>query len=176
MDIQRRRTKPAKNTRDPKDRPIKTLYTLQTYQTPSPAWMWVTPWMVNMRIGTDEGGWRYNAWFRKKGWESHAGPAGWGGWVRRREWVRLRCLAPKAEELDAPGMREDEVVDPDGKFVEVMGSERVEENVDSVLKAMGRIPLDRRKVETWKRWLDEGDERSVKRLQQLLDDEHAVRP
>ncbi len=176
LDVQRRRTKPAKNTKDPKDRPIKTLYTPDTYQTPSPAWMWVTPWMLNMRTGTDEGGWRYNALFRKKSWGSHAGPAGWGGWVRRREWVRLRCLTPKGEVLEAPGMREDAVIQVDQGLKEVMASYGVNRNMDSVLKAMGRIPLDRQKVDTWKRWLDEGDERSLERLQQVLKDENAVSP
>ena len=155
-------------------RPIKTLYTLETFQTPSPAWIYLTPWMINMRTGTDESGWRYNAWFRRKGWRSHAGPAGWAGWVRRREWVRLRCIRPKGTELAATGEREEEEVDPKSGLDEVMGSDEVEQNVGSVLKAMGRIPLDRNKIEMWSRWLDEGGSQSIGRLQRILDDEDAV--
>lgn len=53
-------------------------------------WEYLIFWMVNMCIGIDELGWRYNVWFRKKGWSSYVGNLGWWGWVRRREWVRLR--------------------------------------------------------------------------------------
>lgn len=55
----------------------RTSYTLETYQPPSPEWEYLTPWMVNMRTGTDELGWRYNAWFRKK--DGTAMPETWAG-------------------------------------------------------------------------------------------------
>ncbi|ORX36595.1 hypothetical protein BD324DRAFT_608719 [Kockovaella imperatae] len=89
----------AHTSQKDKKRSIVTAYTLDTFQTPSPAWKWVTPWMVNMKNGTDEAGWRYNVWFKKTGWRSHAGSLGANGYVRRREWVRLRCL-PMEEEKD----------------------------------------------------------------------------
>jgi hypothetical protein len=81
---------------------------------------------------------------------------------------------PKGKELEAPGVREDEVVDTTKGLGEVTSSAHVQDNVDSVLKAMGRMPLDRQKVDTWRRWLDDGDERSFKRIQRLLDTEGAV--
>ena len=70
--------------------------------------------------------------------------------------------------------RENEVVDTSKGLGEVMGSAHTDENVDSVLKAMGRIPLDRQKVDTWRKWLDDGDRRSYQRLQRILDDDRAV--
>jgi hypothetical protein len=73
-------------------RPTKTAYTPATFQAPSPAWTYLTPWLINMRSDgdTDELGWEYNYVFRTKGWHSRVGKIGWGGWVRRRGWVRLR--------------------------------------------------------------------------------------
>lgn len=77
---------------------IRTAYTPQTLQTPNPAWVWLTPWMVNMRTQTDEQGWEYNLWFHKSSWRAHPGHLNWWGWVRRREWVRLRQLVPEVVE------------------------------------------------------------------------------
>lgn len=71
-----------------------TPYDLHTYQLPSGAWKWVTPWLINMRQDgfTDERGWEYNYFFRPRGWGSKVGRLGWGAWVRRRMWIRLRML------------------------------------------------------------------------------------
>lgn len=71
-----------------------TPYDVHTYQLPSSAWKWITPWMVNMRQDgyTDERGWEYNYVFRKTGWGCQVGKIGWGAWVRRRMWIRLRML------------------------------------------------------------------------------------
>lgn len=71
-----------------------TMYDLHTFQPPSSHWIWLTPWLVNMRQDgvTDERGWEYNYIFRKRGWGPDVGRSGWGGWVRRRMWVRLRSL------------------------------------------------------------------------------------
>jgi hypothetical protein len=85
---------------------INTPYNLQTYQTPSPAWVWLTPWMVNMRTQTDEQGWEYNLWFHRASWRSHPGHLNWWGWVRRREWVRLRSLVPEIIEKANEEVRE----------------------------------------------------------------------
>jgi hypothetical protein len=70
------------------------MYDLHTFQPPSSHWIWLTPWLVNMRQDgvTDERGWEYNYIFRKRGWGPDVGRSGWGGWVRRRMWVRLRSL------------------------------------------------------------------------------------
>jgi hypothetical protein len=85
---------------------INTEYTLESYQTPSPAWAWLTPWMVNMRTQTDEQGWEYNLWFHKRSWRAHPGHFNWWGWVRRREWVRLRALVPEVIEKSNEETRE----------------------------------------------------------------------
>ncbi|WVF71512.1 hypothetical protein IAT40_006318 [Kwoniella sp. CBS 6097] len=165
-----------------KERPRsnKTSYTLETYQPPLPDWEYLTPWMVNMRVGTDEAGWRYNAWFKKTGWSSHAGPVGWGGWVRRREWVRLRFLAPK--QLDGAGMPDlagrEKVEGVPRSLSEVLRSENVEENVQNVLRATAKMGLDRQRLETWSKWLDkaskEREGQAWKRLEELCNDEKAV--
>ncbi|RXK36900.1 hypothetical protein M231_05802 [Tremella mesenterica] len=170
----------------PKDKPItqrsiKTLYTPETYQTPSPEWEYLTPWMINMRIGTDELGWRYNAWFRQRGWGSHAGAMGWGGWVRRREWVRLRCLRPTAD-LENPSS---DSLSPEGNREEGVSSTRIGkgeetlsnvlsgegEIMEGVLRSMNRLPLDRLRLAAWEEWIKGADTREKRRLEDLLKDE-----
>jgi hypothetical protein len=44
-----------------------TMYDLHTFQPPSSHWIWLTPWLVNMRQDgvTDERGWEYNYIFCK---------------------------------------------------------------------------------------------------------------
>lgn len=168
-------------------RHIDTAYTPETFQPPTPAWEWVTPWMANMRLGTDEAGWKYNAWFRRGGWKSHAGPAGWWGWVRRREWVRLRRMKQKEEVLqvdeaakverlereDESG--EDETVDRlDKALRESEDGGDVGELVRAVLRVMGTIPLDRRKMEVWEVWLGKVDDKNKGKLQAVLDEPRAV--
>jgi hypothetical protein len=151
------------------NRKIKTGYNLETYQTPSPAWTYITPWMVNMRTGSDELGWRYNAWFKNKGWQAYAGHMGWGGWVRRREWIRLRCLSAPENLLETP-MQGALHISAD----EVMCSDEVMQNVDSVSKALGHVSLDRQKLEMWKSWAQDGGQRSKRRLQDVFRDAEAV--
>lgn len=151
----------------------KTSYTLETYQPPSPEWEYLTPWMVNMRTGTDELGWRYNAWFRKKGWSSHAGNLGWWGWVRRREWVRLRVRKPRRKEEDKPS--EKIYRTPSYKLEDLLNGE-VSGNALRILKLMGELGVDRERLELWKSWLD-GIQKGGQvwnRLQELLADREAV--
>ncbi|WWD17251.1 hypothetical protein CI109_101689 [Kwoniella shandongensis] len=158
----------------------KTSYTLETYQPPLPDWEYLTPWMINMRTGTDELGWRYNAWFKKKGWSSHAGPLGWGGWVRRREWVRLRYVVPRAKMEQGDGkvdLSDRENVEKKAKKLEeVLESNDKVENVASVLSAMGKLSVDRERLEVWGRWLDKAkkDSEAWKRLEELCSDDQAV--
>ena len=175
-----RDTEPKAGTEGVKDRPIETGYTLETFQTPSPAWSWITPWMINMRTGADESGWRYNGWFRKKGWKSHAGPAGFNGWVRRREWVRLRGILPPKEDSDSLlemenekyKEKEDEKGEVGDKYEakslkEVLGGE--EDEADEVLlKLMGQIPLDRERLHRWEAWLDKSDEEDKRVLTEYI--------
>ncbi|WVQ80748.1 hypothetical protein IAT38_002853 [Cryptococcus sp. DSM 104549] len=128
----------------------KTTYTLETYQ-PPPGWEYITGWMINMRTGTDEVGWRYNAWFKEKGWSSHAGNIGWWGWVRRREWVRLRCVVPVDKEGEKP--KRQMKLKKRMKIGRVFAGETVEDNLYSVLAVMGQLALDRERLDTWRRWL-----------------------
>ncbi|OCF36790.1 hypothetical protein I316_01386 [Kwoniella heveanensis BCC8398] len=164
-----------------RSRSNKTSYTLETYQPPLPDWEYLTPWMVNMRVGTDEAGWRYNAWFKKSGWSSHAGPVGWGGWVRRREWVRLRFLAPKEQKgAGLPDLAARQTFEsPARSLSEAMSSETVEDNVQNILRTMAKIGLDRQRLETWSKWLHmaarDRESQTWKRLELLCNDEHAVR-
>lgn len=170
-------------------RPIDTAYTPETFQPPTPDWEWVTPWMANMRLGTDEAGWKYNAWFRKRGWRSHAGPAGWWGWVRRREWVRLRRMKQKEEVLQIDEAAKVERLGREEEFEsgEDDGPDRLDkalqeseeggdvgEPVRAVLRVMGTIPLDRRKMEVWQAWLGKVDDKDKGKLQEVLDEPRAV--
>ena len=125
-----------------------------------------------MRPGTDESGWRYNYWFKSNGWKSHAGLAGWGGWVRRREWVRLRCLNPEEEVLDGP--KEPELdVGPHQSLGQVMKKNEV----DGIVKALSKLALDRQKLETWDVWLKEASQDEKDKLERILSDEdHVSRP
>ncbi|WWC94201.1 hypothetical protein V866_001041 [Kwoniella sp. B9012] len=153
----------------------KTSYTLESYQPPLPDWQYLTPWMINMRTGTDELGWRYNAWFRPKGWSSHSGPLGWGGWVRRREWIRLRAVG--VTETKLVDMQGREKIEKKGdKLKDVLGSEEVDENVQGILVVMGKIGLDRQRLTLWKKWLEKEKKESEywKRLEVLCGDEQAV--
>lgn len=163
-------------SRNVPERNIKTVYSLDTYQLPSPDWEWQTSWMVNMKPGTDEGGWKYNSIFRRTGWRPHAGALGWGGWVRRREWVRMRSLTVGGDddEEDGPGVaqtREEEETEPQKALKEIMDAGH---GVDGVVKALGRCSLDRKKLDTWKRWLDEGKDEEKQALQDALQDDEAV--
>jgi hypothetical protein len=120
--------------------------------------------MINMKTGTDEGGWRYNAWFRKKGWKPHAGTAGWAGWVRRREWVRLRSVKQERElqkhDDEAHGA------------VSAAPPDVSERPVEAVLTAMGRMMVDREKLAAWDKWLQDDVFRD--RVVPLFDDSEAV--
>jgi hypothetical protein len=129
--------------------------------------------MINMRMGTDEGGWKYNAWFRKEGWRSHSGALGWWGWVRRREWVRLRCIRGKeaVREVHLEGREES---DGATELKAVMREEGVAARVAGLVRVMGKVPLDRRKLKLWENWVEHADEKARVRLQEVLQDPGAV--
>ena len=130
-----------------------------------------------MRTGRDEMGWTYNAWFKRNGWRAKAGTAGWGGWVRRREWIRLRRAIPDQtdEEDTRPRGLLDEHHDRKQKrknLGEVMEGE--EADLWAIVKALETVSLDREKLEMWERWLDGIDEKTRRRLQALIDDSASV--
>ncbi|WVN88366.1 uncharacterized protein L203_103572 [Cryptococcus depauperatus CBS 7841] len=170
----------------------KTSYTLESFHPPSPRWEYLTPWMVNMRNGTDEVGWRYNGWFRKNGWRSHAGNLGWFGWVRRREWIRLRRIkAGPVEELACVHDQSAAPILPGQKAgrEKKEGHERsewprlnemltgdTEENVSNILKEMGRCRLDRQRLEFWEKWLADLEKGSLfwQKLEAIVLDQEAV--
>lgn len=137
----------------------------------------MTPWLINMRPGTDEAGWRYNAWFKNTGWKSHAGGLGWNGWVRRREWIRLRCLKPKEEKLESAGEKRETMKDEQNGLGTILTGavEEKEKNAEAILKALGHVSLDRRKMEIWTAWLDGMDDEGTEKLQEIVDDTDTVR-
>jgi hypothetical protein len=134
-----------------------------------------------MLPGTDEMGWRYNAWFKMRGWRSKAGTAGWGGWVRRREWMRLRRAIARDtsdEEDTRASDTEDEAQNGKGRsksLKQVLGSgPDADRDLVAMIKEIETVRLDREKLEIWKRWLDDLDVNSRYRLQELLDDAESV--
>ncbi|TYJ54105.1 hypothetical protein B9479_005201 [Cryptococcus floricola] len=161
--------------REPPPQSNKTSYTLDTFQPPLPDWEYLTPWLVNMREGTDELGWRYNAWFKKQGWKSHAGNMGWLGWVRRREWVRLRRVRERTKV--GPDMPDSalQAERREKKLGEVLSGSKAQ-NVCNILKAFGSLTLDRERLELWQKWLDRSkkDSETWARMEAICQDEEAV--
>ncbi|CAK9782603.1 hypothetical protein CC85DRAFT_284029 [Cutaneotrichosporon oleaginosum] len=157
----------VKNGRSIKRKSIKSGYTLATYQTPSPAWAWLTPWMANMRLDTDQQGWRYNLWFHTTQWAPHPGRLNWWGWVRRREWVRLRALLPPEPE---PKEVEEEVDEP-GSLDDVLATERP---VANMIRYLAAYALDREKLALWERWVGESSADARHRLADIVEDKEKL--
>lgn len=79
-----------------------TPFTPASFQLPSAAWHWTSPWSIIMgnEGTTDEHGWEYNWIFRNNGWKSRLSKLGWAGYVRRRKWIRAReYQEPMEDEL-----------------------------------------------------------------------------
>ncbi|BEJ13040.1 hypothetical protein CspHIS471_0302140 [Cutaneotrichosporon sp. HIS471] len=150
-----------------KRKSIKTGYTLGTYQPPSPQWMWLTPWMADMRLDTDHQGWRYNLWFHTRQWAPHPGRFNWWGWVRRREWVRLRALLPPEVE---PREVDEEVKEP-GTLDEVLNSDHP---VANIARNLASQALDREKLALWERWVSEGSAVARHRIAELFEDQEKL--
>ena len=143
-----------------------------------------------MREGTDEMGWRYNTVFRQKGWSSKAGAGGWWGWVRRREWVRLRCVRPQRSTEN--GQDQSEKIDPEREngngsgsgsgsstkrkpLAEILGSESESgKELWNMVREIESVSLDREKMEIWDSWLDHLDQETRQRLQVIVDDSDSV--
>lgn len=158
-----------------KRKSIKTGYNLETFQTPSPAWVWITPWMVKMRTNTDEQGWRYNLWFHKKGWRSHPGPLNWWGWVRRRAWVRLRGLSPETHDDDSDygvEVEQEEEEQPLKSFDDIVDTKRP---ATLIIQHLARFPLDREKQDQWNDWLSNSSQETIGKLRTLLEVPENVR-
>lgn len=114
--------------------------------------------------------------FRGKGWKDHAGVMGWGGWVRRREMVRLRGTKAEEPKGRAEGVGDEErgKTWPSRSLKGLILGDEVDGDVERVLRSLGRVPLDRRKLDTWRRWLEEDDEDGHQKLQTVLNDQEAV--
>ncbi|BEI86765.1 hypothetical protein CcaverHIS002_0701110 [Cutaneotrichosporon cavernicola] len=160
--------RPKTKTGQVKRKSIKTGYSLGTYQTPSPQWMWLTPWMANMRLDTDQQGWRYNLWFHTRQWVPHPGRLNWWGWVRRREWVRLRALLPP--EVGPKEVDEEEVKEP-GTLDEVLNSDHP---VANIARNLASQALDREKLALWERWISEGSAAARHRIAELFEDQEKL--
>lgn len=143
-----------------------TGYDLKTYQTPSPEWIWLTPWMVNMRLDADEQGFRYNLWFHRRGWRSHAGRLNWWGWVRRREWMRLRVLLPSTK-LDREVDGIESAKEWPATLDEVMARPHP---VRAMVKLLVVELLDRERLECFFQWWDDGTEEARLALKRELED------
>lgn len=149
-----------------------TGYDLKTYQTPSPDWVWLTPWMVNMRADADEQGFRYNLWFHRRGWRPHAGRLNWWGWVRRREWMRLRVLLPSTDlEREVAGIESGK--EWPATLDEVMARPLP---VRAMVKLLVVELLDRERLECFFQWWEDGTDEARKALKGELDDYDNVSP
>lgn len=120
-----------------------------------------------MRHDTDQQGWRYNLWFHTSRWAPHPGRLNWWGWVRRREWVRLRALLPAEPE---PKEVEEEVHEP-GTLDEVLKTERP---VANMTRYLAGYALDREKLALWERWVAEGSAEARHTLADLFEDQEKV--
>lgn len=163
---------------------IDTGYTLETYQTPSRAWKWVTPWMINMRSATDEQGWEYNLWFNKAHWRAFPMRLNWWGWVRRRQWLRLRALVPgqhsKEVELEDDEFVEDEAEGEDGQPADVVVYKSLHDFLAqsnpgmSMIFYLATFPLDREKQAAWTKMVSGADDGDRDKLKKLLKDNGQV--
>lgn len=154
-----------------KRKTIKTGYDLETYQTPTPAWVWLTPWMVNMRSNTDEQGWRYNLWFHQKGWKQHSGLLNWWGWVRRREWVRLRALIPSPDDESDDESYDGPVEEPPDVLSTLISGK---DPATDIVKRLVVYPLDRERLEAWTKLLDGANDETKKKFAAQIEDHDTV--
>lgn len=140
-------------------------------------------------------GFEYNWYFRTKGWRSQVGRLNFGGWVRRRRWVRLMMRPGKnprekedilpTDRWDGPYVKRNSIASsfppsiltrasdiPDEFFAidvdEVWQGDKLDFlRCRTVMKQLGR---DGKKLEVWKKWVGLG-ESIVIRKQQWTEDE-----
>ncbi|KZO93559.1 hypothetical protein CALVIDRAFT_540016 [Calocera viscosa TUFC12733] len=120
---------------------------LEDFQLPSPEWRWVgNGWCVDMRGDGEvqEDGFEYNWWFRRKGWRPRIGFWSSGAYVRRRRWMRLRCLTPPEPISEKPTVPTSSARSPEA----LAGWEKLRAK-------MMETELDRERLEMVKTWLDE---------------------
>ena len=83
---------------------------LSDFPLPDGNWRWASKdWMIDMRNDSLQyDGFEYNWYFQTKRWRPRAGRLNYGGWVRRRRWIRLMERPPltflkKEKEYDIKG-------------------------------------------------------------------------
>ncbi|KAF9509356.1 hypothetical protein BS47DRAFT_161713 [Hydnum rufescens UP504] len=131
---------------------MSTPHTLRDFQLPDGTWLWVSKsWLVQMAgNGGSHDGFEYNWCFRKKGWRSFPGFLNTGGWVRRRQWVRL-MMRPADLPLgddSTPGS----VQNPDDERNPVWQGNAQDDWVRCRQK-LRSIGTDRGKIALWRWWL-----------------------
>jgi hypothetical protein len=96
--------------------------------------------------------------------------------MKQKEEVLQVDEAAKVERLEREDESgEDETVDRlDKALRESEDGGDVGELVRAVLRVMGTIPLDRRKMEVWEVWLGKVDDKNKGKLQAVLDEPRAV--
>lgn len=109
--------------------------------------------MANMRLDADEQGFRYNLWFHRRGWRPHAGRLNWWGWVRRREWLRLRVLLPSTTLEKEVDVIEDNAAEWPKTLDEIVARPRP---VEALVKLLSVEPLDREKGRIFMLWWNNG--------------------
>jgi hypothetical protein len=99
----------------------------------------------------DSEGWEYNWAFRDHGWRPRVKSLNRGGWVRRRQWVRLMM---KPVVLQKTSSSPETFVDDRALYDEAVTVWRGDaQDLTRCLKLLRLAGRDSRRLELWKRWL-----------------------
>ncbi|CED85639.1 Peroxin/Dysferlin domain [Phaffia rhodozyma] len=152
-----------------------TPYNLKTYQLPDGTWKWASEWMVNMKRDgeTDEKGWEYNSIFQPHGWHCSLPWHGWKGWVRRREWIRLRVKPNPCKQIEAlpaaTNVFQNDNKWSDSPFSPIDNTRTlaartrtptwagIHFQLDEAVKTLASRRVDRERLEVLAEWLEGGD-------------------
>jgi len=145
------------------DSPEIRTFSVDTYPLPDPTWRWVSEsWLVDMRRGVGHDGFEYNWYFRCNNWRGQTGWFSFGGFVRRRTWMRLMMHPSKArrqtEAMEEERALED-AIDKRERPVSAHAIGRVwrGDNGDweRVHKTLKRLGHDGPRFDLWADWLNE---------------------
>lgn len=135
---------------------------LSDFPLPDGNWRWASKdWMIDMRNDSLQyDGFEYNWYFQTKRWRPRAGRLNYGGWVRRRRWIRLMERPPltflkKEKEYEAEQDTSKSLYRSQLMADEVwLGDEKDWTRLHKFLLSLGR---DGRVLETWGDWLTYGN-------------------